>query len=397
MIDSFIFSIPTKIYFGKNQEENIGLILKEHDVQNVLVVYGMGSIVKSGLLQKVKDLIEAENIKITELSGVRSNPIIDLVRKGIKLARESKIDFILAIGGGSVMDTAKLISTGFYYDGDPFDIPLKKHIPSKAMPLGVIVTIAASGSEASTSCVIQDDISGIKRGYNSEFNRPVFAIENPELTYSVPKEQTAFGIVDIFMHTVERYLSLSPSEDEISDRFSEQLMKLTLKSGLIAYENPNDYDARANLLLLSSLSHCGLTSVGKKYSMPVHQLEHVLSGLYPAVAHGAGLAAIFPSWAEHYLEENLDKFDLLAKNVFDLHNPDKKTNASNGIRKLVEYFINIKVPLSYKELGINKPDIDKMVEMLDLDETSKNARRVKYLDNKGAREIYRSLLKEREK
>lgn len=397
MLESFIFSIPTKIYFGKKQEENIGRILKELGVKKVLIVYGMGSIVRSGLLSKAKTLIKDEKIELIELGGVRSNPTIGFVRKGIELARAEKIDFILAIGGGSAMDAAKLIATGFYYEGDPFEITLKKYIPTKTLPVGTIVTIAASGSEASTSCVIQDDASGVKRGYNSELNRPVFAIENPELTFSVPKNQTAFGIVDIFMHTVERYLSLSPSEDEISDRFGEQLMKLTLKSGLIAYENPNDYDARANLLLLSSLSHCGLTSVGKNYSMPVHQLEHILSGLYPSVAHGAGLAALFPSWAEYYLEENLDKFNLLAKNVFDLDDPNKKSNASKGIEKLVEYFRKIEVPLSYKELGIESPDINKMVEMLNLDEKNKNSRRIQFLDSQGASEIYKSLLKERKK
>ena len=397
MLESFIFSIPTKIYFGRKQEDNIGHILKELGAKKVLVVYGMGSIVRSGLLSKVKTLIQAEEISIVELGGVRSNPTIDFVRKGIQIAREENIDFILAIGGGSAIDAAKLIATGFYYHGDPFEIVFKNHIPTKVLPLGVIVTIAASGSEASASCVIQDDISGIKRGFNSELNRPVFAIENPELTFSVSKEQTAFGIVDIFMHTVERYLSLSNGEDEISDRFGEQLMKLTLKSGLVAFKNPNDYDARANLLLLSSLSHCGLTSIGKKYLLTVHQLEHILSGLYPSIAHGAGLAALFPSWAEYYLEENLDKFNLLAKNVFDLDDPNKKSNASKGIEKLVEYFRKIEVPLSYKELGIESPDINKMVEMLNLDEKNKNSRRIQFLDSQGASEIYKSLLKERKK
>lgn len=397
MIDSFIFGLPTKLYFGKKQEEKVGKILKEYGAKRVLLIYGQNSIIRSGLLNKVKTYIEQESIIIIELPGVRPNPTIELVREGIQLARLERIDFILALGGGSVMDVAKLISTGFYYDGDPFDISHKLYIPTKALPLGVIVTIAASGSEMSTSCVVQEDATGIKRGYNSEFNRPLFAIENPELTFSVSKIQTGYGIVDILMHTLERYFSYSSSENEPADDFSEALLKATLKSGLIAYNEPDNYDARANLLFLSSFSHNGLTSIGKKYVMPVHQLEHVLSGLYPFVAHGAGLAALFPCWAEYYLEYDLDKFNRFAQNVFNLNYEDKKINAKKGLEQLVDYFKKLNMPLSFKELGIEEPNIDKMVELFTEDGTRVIAHHAKSLDGEVARQIYCALRQEKEK
>lgn len=397
MIDAFTFDLPTKLYFGRKEEERIGEILKDYKATNVLLVYGQKSIIESGLLNRIKTFIKHADIEITELPGARPNPTIEFVREGIEIARLKQIDFILAIGGGSVMDAAKLISTGFYYDGDPFDISLKRYIPTKSLPLGVIVTIAASGSEMSTSCVVQDDSTGVKRGYNSIFNRPLFAIENPELTFSVPKVQTGYGIVDIIMHTLERYFSYSPSDDEPADALSEILIKKTLKAGLIAYNEPNNYDARANLLLYSSFSHNGLTSIGKKYVMPVHQLEHVLSGLYPFVAHGAGLAALFPAWARYYLEYDLDKFDRFAQNVFNLHHEDKKINAEKGLTELIDYFKKINMPLSFKELGIENPDIDKMVELLTEGGTRMVAHHLKPLDKEVARKIYSALQIKKEK
>ena len=392
MIDSFIFDIPTKLYYGRNQEENIGKILKERKAKKVLLVHGQGSQVKSGLIDRVIYHIKHEDIDIVDFGGVRPNPTIELVRDGIKVCKDKNIDFIIAVGGGSAMDTAKLISTGFYYDGDPFDISLHKYIPKKALPLGVIVTIAASGSEMSTSCVIQDDQTGLKKGFNSEFNRPLFAIENPELTFSVPKDQTAYGIVDILMHTLERYFSYSSSKIEPSDFFAEALIKSTLESGEIAYNNPGDYNARGNLLLLSSFSHNGFTSVGKKYVMPAHQLEHVLSGMYPSVAHGAGLAVLFPAWAKYYMNYDLDKFDRFARNVFGLKYENKTENARMGILRLEEYFKKMNMPTSFKELGIENPDINKMVKILTNDGTRVVDHHVKPLDKEVALIIYKSLI-----
>lgn len=392
MMDSFIFNLPTKLYFGKKQEDNLGKILKERKARKVLLIYGQGSAYKSGLVTKLIASLEKEHISVIEFGGIRPNPTIGPVHEGIRICREQNVDFIVAIGGGSAMDTAKLISTGFYYDGDPFDISLQLFVPIKALPLGVVVTIAASGSEMSSSCVIQDDETGIKRGYNSEFNRPLFAIENPELTFSVPKNQTAYGIVDILMHTLERYFSFSSSDHEPSDAFSEALVKSTIESGLIAYHHPKDYDARANLLLLSSFSHNGLTSIGKKYSMPVHQLEHILSGLYPFVAHGAGLAALFPSWARYYVNYDVEKFDSFARNVFGLFGSDKLENAKKGIEKLEQYFQELEMPTTFKDLGIDHPDIPRMVEMLTDGGTRVINHHVKHLDREVATEIYRALL-----
>ncbi|MDR0934976.1 MAG: iron-containing alcohol dehydrogenase [Erysipelotrichaceae bacterium] len=396
MIDNFTFNLNTKLYFGKDEENNIGKILKENNAKRILLVYGQGSVKRSGLLDRVIKCIELENIVVIEYGNIRPNPTVESVIIGIDLCKEYNIDYIVAVGGGSAMDAAKLIATGFYYDGNPFDISLKKYIPKKALPLGVIVTIAASGSEMSTSCVIQDDLTGIKRGYNSEFNRPIFAIENPELTYSVPKNQTGYGIVDILMHTLERYFSHSVSENEPADAFSEVLLKETLKSGLIVYNNPFDYESRANLLLLSSFSHNGLTSIGKNYSMPVHQMEHVLSGLYPSVAHGAGLAALFPTWARYYIDYDLDKFDRFARNVFGSYLSNKKENAKIGIDKLVEYFKMLGMPLSFKELGINNPDIEKMVDLLSENKTRTIKHHKKDLSLEAMKIIYSSLMSEGE-
>ena len=249
MLD-FNFVTPTKIYFGHGKEEFIGEILKERNANKVLIVIGQGSVKKTGLLDKVIFRLKENNIDYRLLEGVRANPRIDLVKEGVALAKEYNPDLILAIGGGSVMDTSKSIAAGYYYDGDPFDFNIKKAIPKKTLPIGVILTISASGSEMSTSCVIQDDSTGVKSGFNSDLNRPAFVIENPELTYTLPQKQTAYGIVDILMHTVERYLQPS-AENEPADRFAEGLMKSVLEAGKKAMQNPCDYDARAVLMLMS--------------------------------------------------------------------------------------------------------------------------------------------------
>lgn len=329
MID-FNFAIRTKLYFGKDKENEVGHILKDEGAHRVLVVIGRSSVKKSGLLDKVYKSLDEENIEHYLLEGVRANPTSELVKEGVKLALEKQIDYILAIGGGSVIDTAKSIAVGYYYDSDPFDFNLHKLSPTKALPLGVILTISASGSEMSTSCVIQDDKTGTKSGFNSELNRPMFAIENPELTYTVNKEQTGYGIVDIMMHTLERYFQPS-NENDVADEFAIGLLKSTLKAGRIAINNPKDYQARAVLMLNSSLSHNGLTNIGKPFMMPVHQMEHVLSGLYPSVAHGAGLAVMFPAWAKYYLKYDEAKFSYLAECLFNSHIKDEYKNGLNGI------------------------------------------------------------------
>ena len=359
----FDFVSPTKIYFGNNKEDLIGQICNKHGYKRVYIVIGQGSVRRSGLLDRVLALLDDNNIKYQVLEGVRPNPTIDLCRKGIEEARVFAPNLILAIGGGSVIDTAKNIAVGYFYVGDSFDFNLHKVKPKNALPIGVILTIAASGSELSTSCVIQDDEKHIKRGFNDDLVRPVFAIENPKLTYSLSKAQTAYGVVDIMMHTLERYFNAS-SDNEPADGFAEALLRSVVKAGKAVMKNPTDYDARAVLMLMSSLSHNGLTSIGKNGGFFVHPIEHAVSGLYPQVAHAAGLAVLFPAWAKYYLKYDVDKFDSLARNVFNLHNKNKIDNAKAGINEIEKLFAILGLPKTFKDLGIDNPNIEELVNLI---------------------------------
>ena len=372
MID-FDFISPTKIYFGNNKEEMVGQICAERGYKRVYIVIGQGSVKRNGLLDRVLSSLDEQDIKYQVLEGVRPNPTIDLCHRGIEEARIFAPNLILAIGGGSVMDTAKNIAVGYFYAGDSFDFNLHKAKPKKALPIGVILTIAASGSELSNSCVIQDDETQIKRGFNDDLVRPVFAIENPKLTYSLSKIQTAYGIVDMMMHTLERYFNPS-TDNEPADGFAEALLRSVIKAARQVVKNTTDYDARAVLMLMSSLSHNGLTNIGKNGLLYVHQLEHAVSGVYPEVAHAAGLAVLFPAWAKYYVTLDTDKFDSLARNVFDLHNKNKLENAKAGIKELEKLFELLEMPKSFKDLGIENPDIKKLVNIV----TDNGARVIKH-------------------
>ena len=387
MID-FDFLLPTKIYFGKNKEELVGDILNERSAHKVLVVIGRGSAKETGLLAKVVNSLKKNSIEYKLLEGVRANPTKELADKGVELAKEYNPDYLLAVGGGSVIDTVKYIATGYFYSGSSFDFNMHKVKPEKALPIGVILTISASGSEMSNSCVIQDDKTGDKKGYNSDLVRPAFAIENPELTFTVNEKQTAYGITDIIMHTLERYLMPS-SDNEPCDRFAEGLMKSVIEAGKKVMQNPHDYESRAVLMLMSSFSHNGLTNVGKKAFLPVHQLEHALSGLHPEVAHGEGLAIFWPAWARYYLPYDVDKFDALAKNVFGSYNENKLENAKNGISLMEEFFISLRIPHRLSELKTSKEiSIDALVDRFSEGGTRVVAHHAKPMDQDVAREIF---------
>lgn len=388
---NFDFQIKTKLYFGSGKEKLVGEILSSKNAKKVMVIIGQSSVKKSGLLDLTLSSLAEHGIQYEVLEGVRPNPTIQFVYDGLVKAKSFTPDYLLAIGGGSVIDTAKSIAVGYYYDGDPFDFNRHVAHPTKALPIGVILTISASGSEMSTSCVIQNDDDAYKSGFNSEFVRPEFAIENPELTFSVTPTQTAYGIVDIMMHTMERYFQPS-AENEPCDGFSEALLKSVIQAGKDVMKNPHDYQARAVLMLMSSLSHNGLTSIGKTSYMPVHQLEHALSGCYPQVAHAAGLSVLFPAWANFYLEYDVDKFDRFAKNVFDSHLQDKVTNAKKGVELLKEYFSFLHMPHSFGDLGIENIDIDKLVSKATNDGTRVIGHHVKPIDQDVASEIYRSCI-----
>ena len=391
MKKQFDYQVKTELYFGVGREEEVGKILAKHRAKNILIVIGRKSVIKSGLLNRVVKSIENENITYSLLQGVRANPTFDLVKDGNQMVVDKGIDFILAIGGGSVIDTAKCIAATAYYEGDVKDFNFHVASPKSALPVGVILTIAAAGSEMSTSCVIQDDESGIKSGFNSELIRPVFAIENPELTLSVNKEQTAYGVVDILMHTLERYFCKS-EEYELADELALGIIKEVVDVGLTVYNEPENYDARARIMLASSLSHCGLTGIGKEFIMPVHQLEHVVSGVFPHVAHACGLAILFPGWAEEYYVFDINKFAKLGKRVFNIDTVSEKEAAKECIESFRKFFKALDMPTNLSEVGVKEKDIDKMVEILTRKGSKEVYHHTKPINGEIAKRIYLSVL-----
>lgn len=387
MID-FEFALPTKIYFGRNKEKDIGVILKENGFHHIAFVYGGGSIKRNGLYDRVVSSLNANHITFFEVSGVEPNPKLSFVKMALKKVRKEPIDAILAVGGGSVIDTAKLISHAYSYPYDPFDFNMKRVTESvKPLPVGVILTIAAAGSEMSNSCVISNDeeIPYVKKGFNAEDNRPLFAILNPELTFSVSPYQTACGVVDILMHTLERYMN--PNDDcDLSEKMAEGLLKNVLHYGRIAYEQPTDYEARAELMLASSFSHNGVTGMGKRQLMRVHGLEHVLSGVHDEIAHGAGLAILWPAWCQFVLKNEKAKKQLtrLANVLFDV-----KT-AEEGIHCWYQYFQFLHMPTSLQE--INVYDVENLANVYTENKT-KSIVDFEVLDYQAALEIYTIALK----
>ena len=390
-MQKFDFLLKTELFFGENRVDEIGGIINKYSFKKICVLIGMSSVKRSGLLDKVLSILNQHNFEYIVLEGIRPNPDISFVYDNLGKIKSFEPDLLLAIGGGSVIDTAKLISHAYYYGGDAFDFNLHKATPTKVLPLGVILTISAAGSEMSTSCVMQDDKTKTKAGFNSELNRPLFAICDPLLTTSVSKIQTAYGIVDILMHTLERYFNPSDKYD-LSDGFSEGLIRTVLNAGLVAYNNPNDISSRKALMLASSFSHNGVTSIGKSYTMYVHQLEHVLSGVYKDVAHAAGLAVLWPKWARFYLEYDVDKFDLLAKNVFHSFKDDKLQNGLYAIECLENYFKQLNMPKTYKDLGINDVDINYLADKFSNNGTRVVAHNKKPLDRNVAYEIFKACI-----
>ena len=388
---NFDFISPTKIYFGPEKEKSVGQILFNDHASNILIVIGKNSVVKSGLLGRVATSLEQYHLSYEILRGVRANPTFDLVEEGLKICRDKKIDYILAVGGGSVIDTAKCIAANYYYSGNIKDFNYHIATPKEALPIGVILTIAAAGSELSSSCVIQDDQTQTKIGFNSDVIRPRFAIENPELTYSLPPEQIAYGVVDIIMHTLERYFCKS-DKYEIADEFALGLIKNVLEVGQASYLNPTNYDYRASLMLASSLSHNGLTSIGKKMLMPVHQLEHALSGRFPNIAHGLGLAILFPAWCRYYYKYDIDKFAQLGERVFDIYSGDKVQDAISTIDAFEEYFSRMNLPNKLSEVGVKKEDIESLVNLATKNGTMSIYHHTKPINDEVAREIYYSCL-----
>lgn len=355
-MNSFNYYTPTKVIFGRGAQDKVGEMVRAQGCKKVLIYYGMGSVKRSGLLDSVKSALDAENIDYTELGGAVPNPRLSLVYKGIELVKREGVDFILAVGGGSAIDSSKAIGYGAANEGDVWDFYDRKRVPKACLPIGVVLTIAATGSEMSDSSVITKDEDGIKRGCNSDLCRPVFALLNPELTMTLPDYQTACGCTDILMHTMERYFT-SKGNMEITDSIAEGLMRTVIKNAKILVENPKDYDARAEIMWAGSLSHNGLTGCGNGGGdFASHGLEHELGGMFD-VAHGAGLAAVWGSWARYVYKDCLDRFYKFAVNVMGVENSgSKEETALKGIEKMEDFFRQINMPTNMHELGINPTD-----------------------------------------
>ena len=354
---SNIYYAPTKLLIDYDIH-NIGNLIEEYGYKRVLVVYGKGSIKNIGLYDIVINSLKDKNITFFEEGGVEANPKVGFVRNA--LAKDYDIDFILAIGGGSVIDTAKSISVSYKTNIDPWEFNAKREIPEKALPIGVILTIAAAGSEMSNSCVISNPELKMKNGFNSDVVRPKFAIMNPELTYSLPKYQMACGIVDIMMHTLERFIT--PYESDLADNFCIGLLKCVYKNGLIAYNDPKNYKARREIMLASSFSHNGLMELARPMCFRCHQFEHVLSAVHDEIAHGAGLAVCFPAYAKYIYKKSpiaFMRFLRLAYQVFEVEpSMDKEKDCLLGIERLVEFFKNLNMPTKMADLGIDKSELE---------------------------------------
>lgn len=354
----FNYYAPTQVVFGKGTEEKTGELVKAQNCKKVLIHYGSGSVKRTGLLDRVKEALDSEKIAYVELGGVVPNPRLSLVYEGIELCKKEKVDFILAVGGGSVIDSAKAIGYGVVNGGDVWDFYSHKRSATGCLPIGVILTISATGSEMSDSSVITNEDGWIKTGYHSEYCRPKFAIMNPELTMTLPDYQTACGCTDILMHTMERYFTKGENM-ELTDSIAEALMRTVIENAKILRDNPNDYNARAEVMWAGSLSHNGLTGCGNGGNdFATHALEHELGGVYD-VAHGAGLAALWGSWARYVYKEIPERFHKFAVRVMGLEdNGNAEEMAVLGIEAAEAFFREIHMPTNLRELGLAPSEED---------------------------------------
>lgn len=354
---------PTRVVFGKGAKNEVGKELEKEGAKKVLVHFGGSSAEKSGLLSLVRESLKEKKIDFVELGGVKPNPRLSLVREGIEIGKKEGVDFILAVGGGSVIDSAKAIGYGIKECGDVWDFYEGRKEAQSSVPIGVILTLSATGSELSNSSVITNEEGFLKRGYNNDISRPRFAILDPELTYTVSRYQTEVGSIDIMMHTIERFFHSGDGLD-FTDELAATLIRDTIEKGLIAIENPDNYQARASLMWASSLSHNGLMALGndQRGDWACHQLEHELSGMFD-IAHGAGLAILFPAWCQYVYKDDPERFAKLGRLVFGI-----KESGEDGalltIEKFKQCFREFEMPLSLKEAGIDLSD-EMLEELLD--------------------------------
>ena len=358
---SFDFYSPTYFAFGKGRESEAGGLIKRFGGSRVLLVYGGGSAVRSGLLGRVESSLKESNIEFFEVGGVKPNPECDIVYKGISLCRDNDLDFVLAIGGGSVIDTAKAVAVGALYDGDFwdfFDYSIRRPI-TKALPIGTVLTIAATGSEASTDAVISHNSGKLKRSISSDLIRPTFSILNPELTCTLPAYQTACGIVDMFAHVLERYFT-NTTDVELTDGLCESLMRTIIHNADLVMAEPGNYNARANLMWAGTIAHNNILGAGREQDWGSHLIEHELSAKY-GCAHGAGLAIIFPAWMKFTVTHDPARFAQWAVNVWGCERKDDLSEtAMDGIHRYEEFLDSLKMPRKLSDVGGNADDIQEL-------------------------------------
>jgi alcohol dehydrogenase YqhD (iron-dependent ADH family) len=370
----FNYFAPTEVVFGKSSEEQVAFLVKKYGGSKVLVHYGGQSAVRSGLLDKICSLLSEASIPFVTLGGVVPNPRLSLAQKGIELCRKEGIDFILAVGGGSVIDSGKCISMGVANpDIKVWDIYLGKAVPSNALPVASVLTIPAAGSEMSESTVITNEDGDVKLGYSDNILRPKFAIMNPERTFTLPPYQTAAGVTDMMMHTMERYFTKDDDMDFTTD-LAEASLRNIKNAVFSVLKDPKNYRYRAQIMWGGSLMHNGLTGCGVSDDWATHQLEHELSGMFD-VTHGAGLAAIWPSWARYVMHENLSRFVRFAVNVMDVPNDftDPEGTALKGIEAMECFYHAIGMPINIKELigkDISDEEIHEMTRKCSRDFTA---------------------------
>ena len=364
-MNNFNFYSPTYFAFGKGREADAGKYVKRFGGTRVLIHFGTGSVIKSGLLERVKAALLQEGIYYVELGGALPNPRSGLVYQGIEICKREKLDFVLAVGGGSAIDSAKAIAIGALYEGDFWDFFQGKRVEA-ALKIGTVLTLSATGSEGSHSTVVTLEDGMLKRGCGGEVLRPVFSILNPELTCTLPAYQTACGATDMMAHVMERYFT-NTQNVEITDRLCEGILLTIIKETPKALANPSDYEARANLMWAGMVAHNDSCGVGRMPDWATHQMEHELSALYD-VAHGAGLAVMFPAWMKYVMHHDVLRFAQFAVRVWgcemDFQSPEN--TAKQGIMKYEQFLTSIGMPIRFAELGAKEEDIELMVKTLGL-------------------------------
>lgn len=361
-MENFNFYAPTQVVFGKNAEAKVGELVKAQNCKKVLVHFGGNSAKKSGLLDRVSASLDAAGISYVTLGGVVPNPRLSKVREGIDLCRKEGVDFLLAVGGGSVIDSCKAIGYGLANDCDVWDLYEGKAAPTGCYPVGTVLTIAAAGSEMSNSSVITNEEGWFKKSCNTDYGRCKFAIMNPELTYTLPQYQTQSGCTDILMHTMERYFT-NVETMELTDVIAESLMRNVIRNAKILMKDPQNYEARANIMWASSLAHNDLTGCGAVGDYATHQIEHELGGLFD-VTHGAGLAAVWGSWARYVYKQNINRFVQFAVNVLGVYNhfDNPERTALEGIAAMEAFYKETEMPISVRELLNGKEITDAEIE-----------------------------------